>query len=115
MGKVYKLKENREFLKIYRKGRYAVSNSLTVYVKTNFFKINRIGITASSKYGNAVRRNRVRRLIYESWRLLENQLITGYDFVIVARKTNNTDKPTLWQIHKEMLYLMKKLNVLNRN
>ncbi len=114
MGKVYKLKENREFLRIYRKGRYAVSNSLTVYVKPNSSKINRIGITASNKYGNAVRRNRVRRLIYESWRLLENQLVTGYDFVIVARKPKSTENPTLWQIHKEMLYLLKKLSVLSR-
>lgn len=115
MSKIYKIKENREFQRIYRKGRYAVSKSLAVYLQPNSLQKNRIGITASKKYGNSVKRNRIRRLIKESWLLLQDKLNCGYDFVIIARKQENTENPMLKHIHKEMLYLMKKLNVLNRN
>ena len=115
MAKIYKIKENREFQRIYRKGRYAVSKSLAVYMQPNSLQKNRIGITASKKYGNSVRRNRIRRLIKESWLLLQDKLVLGYDFVIVARKPENVENPVLLLVHKEMIYLMKKLNVLNRN
>lgn len=115
MGKIYKIKNNRDFQRIYRKGQFAVSKSLAVYVQPNSLEKNRIGITASKKYGKSVKRNRIRRLIRESWHLLQDKLVTGYDFVIVARKQENPKNPMLRQVHKEMLYLMKKLNVLNRD
>ena len=46
---------------------------------------NRFGITVGKKIGNAVKRNRVRRHIYEAFRLYEPTIKTGYDIVIVAR------------------------------
>ncbi|NLY17620.1 MAG: ribonuclease P protein component [Clostridiaceae bacterium] len=114
MSKIYKLKNNRDFQRIYRRGQYAVSKSLAVYVQPNSLGKNRIGITVSKKYGKSVKRNRIRRLIRESWHLLQDKLKSGYDFVVVARRKEDNEYPVLRQIHKEMLYLMKKLNVLNK-
>lgn len=113
MGKIYKIKNNRDFQKIYRKGRYAASKSLVVYVQPNFLQINRIGITASKKYGKSVKRNRIRRLIRESYRLLQDQLNKGYDFIIVARKNEDGGDPCFKQIIKEMRFLLKRLKVLS--
>lgn len=59
---------------------------MAVYVKKTRQKTNRLGITATKKIGNAVERNRARRVIKEAYRLLEDELPVGYDFVIVARK-----------------------------
>ena len=46
---------------------------------------NRLGLTVSTKLGNAVRRNRIRRRLREAYRLLEPRLSHGFDIVIVAR------------------------------
>jgi len=112
MGKVIRIKKNREFQKIYRSGRFAVSKALTVYIHPNFFNINIIGISASKKYGKSVKRNRIRRLIRESYKLLNDSLKTGYDFVIVARRVEDTDDICFRQIYKELRFLMKRLNIL---
>ena len=51
----------------------------------NSAKINRLGLTVCKKIGNAVKRNLVRRWIYEAFRLYEPGLKTGYNIVIVAK------------------------------
>lgn len=56
-----------------------------MYILKNKKNINRIGITTSKKIGNAVKRNRDRRIIREAVRKLEGEMKTGFDFVFVAR------------------------------
>ncbi|ANW99934.1 ribonuclease P protein component [Thermoclostridium stercorarium subsp. thermolacticum DSM 2910] len=114
MSKLITIKSNREFQNVYRKGKYAVSKSLTVYMLPNNLDFNRIGITASKNYGKSVKRNRIRRLIRESYRAIHENLKTGYDFVIVARKRNENDEPNFHKIYRELRYLFKTLDVLDR-
>lgn len=59
---------------------------IAVYYKKNYMENNRLGITATKKIGCAVERNRARRVIKEAYRLSEDELPRGMDFVIVARK-----------------------------
>ena len=58
---------------------------LVVYSLKNNLKVNRMGITVNKKTGNAVLRNRAKRVIREAFRHIEKDLIEGYDFVLVAR------------------------------
>lgn len=114
MGSFITIKKNREFQNIYRKGRYAVSKSLALYMLPNNLDFNRVGITASRNYGKSVKRNRIRRLIRESYRAIHENLKTGYDFVIVARKTNEYENLDYHKISREINYLFRRLNVLDR-
>jgi len=77
--------ENKIFTRLYGKGRTAVSGSAVVYYRQNNLHKNRLGLTSTKKIGCAVKRNRARRVIREAYRLLEDNLGTGYDMVIVAR------------------------------
>ena len=85
--KITTLKKNYEFNRVFKKGQFAASKYLTIYINRNNTTYNRYGITVSKKYGKSVVRNRIKRLIRENIRKIENCLKQGYDIVIVARKS----------------------------
>lgn len=79
------LNDNRDFLSLYKRGRYFASKYSVIYVRANGRPYNRLGITAGKKIGNAVCRNRAKRLIRLAYRESEIDLPVGIDLVIVAR------------------------------
>lgn len=79
------LKENRDFRRLYSRGRSAAADCLAVYAMRNRYGAGRLGITAGVKLGHAVQRNRVKRLIREAYRLHKHELRPNTDLVIVAR------------------------------
>jgi ribonuclease P protein component len=80
------LNENRLFRRAYRQAKPRVTPYFVLYALKNRNKANRLGITATKKIGNAVERNRARRVLKEAYRLMEGQLPTGLDVVLVARR-----------------------------
>jgi len=52
--------------------------------RPNGLLFNRIAFTFNRKFGNAVERNRSRRLSREVYRLLRNELKKGYDLVLLV-------------------------------
>ncbi len=83
--KIVKLKENRDFRRVYNKGKSSVSPYFVVYIMKNRWDVTRLGITVGKKIGNAVKRNRAKRVITAAFSTVYPQLQSGYDFVIVAR------------------------------
>lgn len=80
------LTENHLFRRLYRTGTSKVTPYVAVYYKKNKLSYNRLGLTATKKIGNAVQRNRARRLLREAYRLCEPQGPQFYDIVLVARR-----------------------------
>lgn len=104
------LKENRIFRRLYAKGKSAVSPALVLYCRRNGRKENRFGITAGTKLGHAVVRNKVRRRLREIYRLNEDKLLPGYDIVVVARVRAVHSRYV--DLEKQFLRLAKKLQLL---
>ena len=86
MHNVITLNRKKDFNRLYARGKAYVEQSVVVYVLKNRLKKVRIGITTSKKIGNAVKRNRARRLIRESCRKILPEVRLGVDLVFVARK-----------------------------
>src|SRR5688572_24130175 len=66
--------------------RCSASNGLLlVYGRPNGLPYARLGLSVSRKVGSAVRRNRLRRLYREAFRLSRCELPTGLDLVLIPR------------------------------
>jgi len=74
------------FKRLYYRGKRQHSPILVMHSMPNRLSCNRLGITVSKKLGKAVKRNKVRRRIYEAFRLYEPVLKVGHDIVIVAKQ-----------------------------
>jgi len=107
------LKLNKDFKRLYYKGKSYAGGFVVIYMRKNRFKQNRIGLTVGKGIGKAVSRNRVKRLIRESYRLMEYKIKTGYDIVIVAR--NRAAGQSYEKIRKDTEFAMRKLGLLEYN
>ena len=85
---------NKDFLFLYKRGTSIVSKAVVVYFRKNNKPFNRLGITASKKIGNAVKRNRARRIIRQAYSENELSFPIGYDIIIVARGLATAVKST---------------------
>ncbi|MDR0863122.1 MAG: ribonuclease P protein component [Oscillospiraceae bacterium] len=103
------LKKNHEFRRLYNKGKSAAGGSCVIYCRKNGRGENRLGLTVSTKLGGAVRRNRIRRRLRETYRLNEDKLRRGYDVVIVAR-ARAIDAP-FDELRRDFLRLCAKLEL----
>ena len=75
-----------EFLYVTGDGKKFLTRSFIVFVKPNSLAFSRIGITASRKVGGAVKRNRVKRLVREFFRLNKTRIKKGIDIVVIAKR-----------------------------
>lgn len=104
------IKLNRDFRRLYARGKSAAGGFVVVYAMKNKKGIKRVGFTVGKSFGNAVKRNRIKRLMRESYRLYEERICDGYDLIIVARN-RGVDK-TYAQISKDLGYALNSLGIL---
>ncbi len=107
------LKLNKDFRRLYYKGKSIACGYVVVYVGKNRLSSNRLGLTCGKTVGKAVTRNRVKRLMRESYRLCEIRLKTGYDIVIVARV--KAAGKSLDAIGKDIRYAFYKLEIMKKD
>lgn len=80
-----KLKLNKEFRRLYGRGKSFVHRGFVAYVLPDQSGKIRYGITVSKKLGGAVERNRAKRLITAAFREVSPRLRGGWQMVFVAR------------------------------
>lgn len=101
---------NRDFQRIYRRGRSFVSPVLVTYALKNKNNNLRIGITTSKKVGKAVRRNRSRRVIRAAFTHLDADIKAPYDIIFVARTRTSFVKS--YEVEKHMRDHLRQIGVI---
>ncbi|TWT00628.1 MULTISPECIES: ribonuclease P protein component [unclassified Planomicrobium] len=86
MNKSQRIKKNKEFQTVFKKGKSFANRQFIVYVLKNEQPAFRIGLSVSKKVGNAVTRNRIKRYIRQTFLELEHDLLPNADYVIIARQ-----------------------------
>jgi ribonuclease P protein component len=85
LPKIHLLKTTREFQSVYRQGQRLHGKGFAVIYLPNAERYNRLGISVQRKTGNAVRRNRIKRLIREVFRLHRDVFPSSCDIVFTVR------------------------------
>lgn len=86
--KSHRLRRRSEFLRVQDTGRkFHTAHTLVFLVDEGSVAPCRLGITVSKKVGNAVVRNRVRRMIREVFRRQKAQLKDGLELVVIAKQS----------------------------
>ncbi len=103
LGRNFSLGRNKHFQAVYRRGKRQGGRFLVLtYLKARELKV---GFSVSSKVGNAVVRNRIRRMLREDFRHLRAELVPGR-YVISVRV--GAAQALHAQLTKELRYLFEK-------
>lgn len=104
--KIYRLKKSGDFEKTYHQKQRASDQHLLIFVAKNSLDVTRCGLSVSKKHGNAVCRNRKKRLLREAFRLVRHQLPAGYDLVLIPRVDSGAN---FKQYQKSLLKIVNKI------
>ena len=106
------LKKNKEFKKVYENGKSYATRNLVIYcLNYEKGKKNRYGLSVSTKIGNAVVRNRLKRRLREIIREFEKEKeFKGYDIIFIARKP--VAQIDYQHLKRDVKKLYQKMNII---
>lgn len=114
MKKAYRIKKNEDFQLVYQRGKSFANRQFVIYIlKKSNQKNFRIGLSVSKQIGTAVVRNRVKRLIRETFHQLKEDLPNEYDFVIIARKP--AAAMNFHEVKKSIIHIFKVAKLLPKS
>ncbi len=114
--KIINLKKDREFQIVYNLGKKEFGYYSLIFFKKNDENILKLGFVASKKTGNAICRNRLRRLFREYFRLNHDKIEKGYNIVCVAKKKAGENIKTILykDIEKDLNKILLRANLLKK-
>ena len=112
MKKTKMLKKNYEFSNVFSKGSYYSGEVIESFILNNKSDVNLLGLAISSKAGHAYQRNRIKRLLRESYRLYEDHIIPGVSIVFLLKKHIDIKNVEFNMVKKDMKIILEKSKIL---
>jgi ribonuclease P protein component len=104
LSKPYRLKKNEQIQNLRRRGRSWQSHQVVLIAQRNPTYQTRFAFSVSRRVGQAVERNRIKRLMRESIRLALPHVQHGWDILLIARRPART--ATFAQIDQDVTRLL---------
>ncbi len=99
----YRLKKEKDFDFVFKKGKRIYSSNLSlVYLTADCLKV---GFAVSKKHGSSVQRNRIKRILRESFRSFQPKIRQNFFFVFIPKVSENL---SLDLVKSEMEYILNK-------
>lgn len=111
LSKENRLKKDKEFNYIYKKGKYINSPNFTVYYVDTMLKFPKFGVSVNKKVGNSVVRSRTKRIMNEVIRLNLPKLVKK-NYVIVLKP--GFENMTYKDVEIAFLEMLKKAKLVKR-
>ncbi len=111
MKKTTMLKKNYEFKNVLTRGKRYFGKYIDIYIMKNNLLENKLGIAISSKLANSVNRNKIKRLIRENYRIIENQINVGNSFVILWKRNRSIEEANFFNIKQDLNEIIKQANI----
>ena len=111
MKNIKKLKKNYEFNNTFKRGKYFSGNYIECFYLKNNKNVNCYGIAVSSKLCNAVKRNRIKRVIREAYRENEKNINNGNTFVFLWNKKIKIEECKYSYVYADMIKIFKKMGI----
>jgi ribonuclease P protein component len=107
----FRLTRSTDFKRVRHKGKSYAHPLLVLIEINNQETLTKIGVTAGKSVGNAVKRNRAKRLIRAAAWSLYPQMRSGRDIVLIARKPIIQVKMPL--VRDALHQLLRRADLLN--
>ena len=112
MKKTKMLKKNYEFKHVLSKGKYFSGKNIDAFIKDNNKDCNLLGLAISVKTAKAVKRNHIKRLIRENYKLKEQEIKSGKSIVFLWKKGVDVKNATFENIRNDMDSIIDKANLM---
>jgi len=86
LSKAERISAGQDFNKIFKKGKRIRFPEFTLVIAANDKPFSRMGISVGRRFGNAVKRNRAKRLCRELFRLQKPAFPQGFDVIFLPRQ-----------------------------
>lgn len=114
MKKTTMLKKNYEFRNVLTRGKKYRGKYIEIYFKKNNLNENKLGIAISSKIANSVNRNRIKRLIRENYRIIEDNIKIGNSFVILWKKNRSIKEANFFNIKEDINSFVEEMQLIEK-
>lgn len=83
---VQRLRDPRDFDRVYSVRKVIHARNLVLFFRPNGLPFARLGVSVGTKHGNAVRRNRIKRVFRAAFRECRDALPPACDYVLVPKR-----------------------------